>query len=160
MAINYPRWKLVYHFSSNSRVNQTWNFRRNNNLINGNNLFPLVNYFSIFPQAAIQIRHQVLEEKCVNSFNKKYVWGRRFRIYHSHCFSCQGFIQKTTKLRMRNLHKQKGNNLVTIWHENSLGILATHSHYRNRESGICEELFIFIKSENSFLTCQIDFHLK
>merc|ERR1712049_49179 len=54
-------------------------------------------------------------------------------------------------------NKRYGFNLATIWHENSLGILATHSHYRNRKSGICEELFIFIKSENSFLTCQIDF---
>ena len=49
-------------FPPSSRVNQTWNFRRNKNLINVNNLFPLVNYFCIFPQAAIQIRHQVLEE--------------------------------------------------------------------------------------------------
>ena len=55
MAINY-------HFPPSSRVNQTWNFRRNKNLINVNNLYPLVIFFCIFPQAAIQIRHQVLEE--------------------------------------------------------------------------------------------------
>ena len=62
-----------------------------------------------------------------------------------------------TNNRIQNVNFARKVKKATIWHENSLGILATHSHYRNRKSGICEELFIFIKSENSFWHAKLTF---